>query len=288
MSISIAIRSFFSHLLHPQSVPAAPTASGPGLGLDNYAGVTAAALPPGAPRGTPGKTLDRPLFPGGKATANQVEQGWIGDCEVASAVMAIAARDPGFFPQYMTQGVDGNVLVETSQFSQGVDRQVYWDRKNNLPYFGDDPTMRSAWYPLLEKAIATQLGGYDALDKHDQDLYVFDLFTGGATRSRDMSETGYARVKAKFDNGAAVIAGSKNPSPLGLIGKHGYAVVAMTDATVTLRNPYGARALKSAEKLQPEPNGVDHGQSPTDGEFTISKADFLANFDWMAASKQAV
>lgn len=286
--MSLSIRQLFNRIFHHQAAPAVAVVGGLSMPADGYVPSMDAMLPPGAPKGVGTRVLDRPLFPGGVATPDQVEQGWIGDCEVASAVMAIAAKDPGFFPGVMTQGVGGKVLVESAQFSQGVDRKVYWDGKDNLPYYGDDPTMRSAWYPLLEKAIAAQLGGYDKLDRHDQDLYVFDLFTGGATRSRDMTDAGYQRVKARFDNGAAVIAGSKATGPLGLIGNHGYAVVGMSDGTVTLRNPYGARALASKQKLQPEPEGVDHGANPTDGEFTISKAQFLANFDWMAASKNAV
>ncbi len=230
------------------------------------------------------RVLDKPLFTAGPAY-KQVEQGWIPDCEIPSAAIAIARQNPNFFQGRISQDAKGMVTVKTDKWTQTVDKQVYWDAENGLTKFGGDKTGASSWFAMFEKALAFQVGGYDKLAEQPDNLLMFNLFTGGGSQVQ-MSDQNFAATKARFEKGHAVIAGSATDNALGLMGGHGYAVVGMTDKTVTLVNPYGPRA--PIVGVAPEGSATNTGASKTDGEFTLTKEQFMKNFWWMASSNKSV
>lgn len=123
----------------------------------------------------------------GRPRASDVVQGELANCHLAAAVAAVAHS----LPEALVLKARGR-FYEATVFSAGrarrilVDRELYHRPSGEL-IFGQNglrQSTRPAWWPILEKAYAKALGGYDALDRGGTAHWALHMVTGLPARHR--------------------------------------------------------------------------------------------------------
>jgi hypothetical protein len=256
------------------------------------------------------KRFALPLFgTDGLATSSQVEQGSrIGNCYVPATVAAIAAKNPRFFTNLIATNPDGTytVTLPGAQKSITVSDELYAaDANAAYPHYGRDPSGATKWFPILEKAMAVHVGGYDKLSQL-QPQSVIELlvpktggglfgwgasaFTGqqGNTQQANLWST----MKAEFDSGHALIAGSTATDDMpgrGMWRNHAYSVMGFKTENgvnyLQLRNPRNALAV--AEGLPAEPPAPFDGNA-ADGTFWVTEEQFQKDFQYWIGTRSGV
>jgi hypothetical protein len=194
-----------------------------------------------------------PLFSDAGPSADDVNQGNVGDCYFLAPLSSIAKLDPWRIRQSVLDMGDGTYLV---QFSKGsskafvrIDGQLpTWDGKN--PEYAGFGAAGSTWVAILEKAYAvfrTGANSYLSLGGGWMDETFTALGgTSFSTHSVPDAVTMLKQMQQSLAAGKAVAFGTASiTDDAPLLGSHAYAVEnVITDAfgtptAVQLRNPWG-------------------------------------------------
>jgi hypothetical protein len=148
-------------------------------------------------------------------------------------------------------------FYEATVFSAGrgrrilVDREVY-HRPSGEPIFGQNGLRRSArpaWWPILEKAYATALGGYNVLDLGGTPHWALHMITGLPPRHRvlaaDYEQEHWRELASVLAASSPVVATTpaRTLGSRGIVQDHSYTVLGcrehQTLRWIKLRNPWG-------------------------------------------------
>jgi hypothetical protein len=218
---------------------------------------------------------DHPLFGKNGPTADDVAQGYLGDCYFLASLSAVAKVDPMEIRQTVADLGDGTYAVNFHRDAKDVYVRVTADlpswSEGNLAYanFGSDGSM---WVAVVEKAFALFRGGtasYGSIDSGwmTEAFSALGLDSSSVFNTRSLTQ----QIDQFLSQGKAVTYATGDvPSGSGLIGDHAYSVDHVVrdrrgDVTaVVLRNPWGVDGAGS--------DGVN------DGYVTIATPDLLAAF----------
>jgi hypothetical protein len=191
----------------------------------------------------------------GRPRAVDVVQGELSNCHFAAAAAAVAhAR-----PDAVMLRARGK-FFEATVFSAGqsrrilVDRELYHRPSGEL-IFGQNGLMkgtRPAWWPILEKVVATLLGGYHVLDRGGTAHWALHLITGLPPRHRvlapDYEQEHWGHLVSLLAMRSPVVATTpaRTYRNSGIIQDHCYTVLSCREQRgrrwITLRNPWGEMA----------------------------------------------
>ena len=219
-------------------------------------------------------------------------QGQVGDCPVPAACAAVAAVDAQAIRDLIRPTSDGNFVVTFhpvvgSPVEVVVDNTV-WAASPSTSVVsarygtgGRDPQSGAveSWFPLVEKAYAAWVGGYEAVGRGTSVGKVLAELTGRSVRELWTNQNSpdvlwQAMVRAR-GNGQAIAAGTWPQTPTGrasydgsgVHANHAYSVLDVAERNgqriVTLRNPWGT--------------GTPVGGGP-DGVFEMKLDDFCSLF----------
>lgn len=211
---------------------------------------------------------------------SDVRQGGLGDCWLMAALAAIAHARPGYIRSLIDDLGDGTYVVRLPDFGPGddwlhtmvLDPRTHtmsapgWSRvriraqfptyRNGAPVYGQvgdtQGALQELWVMLIERALATRAGSYDALDA-TQTGGGFLHLTGHMGESHQLHGQGsnatlYQALHRALRGGQAIVAATPVLDPaleagLGTVpagwlqSSHVYAVINVSPETVTLRNP---------------------------------------------------
>jgi hypothetical protein len=223
----------------PRSTPAGPLAIAP------FEGATRAVFRVAPIRGR--------VF-AGRPRAGDVVQGALGNCHLAAAAAAVAHARPEALELRPRGG-----SYEATVFSAGrarrivVDRELYYRPAGQL-LFGQNgfrQGRRPTWWPILEKAVATAMGGYHALERGGTAHCALHMITGLPARHRMLApadERGHWRdlVQALAAGSPAVASTRQSANGYrysGIVNDHCYTVLSCREHRnrrwIRLRNPWG-------------------------------------------------
>lgn len=122
-------------------------------------------------KGTPlheGRLLDVPLFGAADdVNGDQVRQGMLGDCWLMSTMMSLADADPEFVKRMVIDNGDGTYTVKLYKDGKRhdvvVDGDFLLNDKEQPAFAGGGKNATALWPLLVEKAVAQDFGGYDAI-----------------------------------------------------------------------------------------------------------------------------
>lgn len=239
-----------------------------------------------------------PIFDGTTDLGREVYQGTVGDCWLAAGVSEIAEKRPDLIRSLITDNGDGTVTVHLHHRVNGkltpVDVRIDEELPANhvggwylLPYGSTalGANSKSIWWPLIEKAYAKMVGGYDKLPAwpNDNAANGLEAITGKPATGFGFSSdpTRLARdLQAKLASGKMVVVGTPDTSWMenhGIVPFHVYSVYgAGVDAQgpyVLLRNPWGV--------FEPGDKGGNAGNArdgTDDGFFRMPASEFLKYF----------
>jgi hypothetical protein len=188
----------------------------------------------------------------GRPRACDVVQGELSNCHLAAAAAAVAHVRP----EALVLKARG-LFYEATVFLAGrgrrilVDRQLYY-RPSGPLIFGQNGLMQStrpAWWPILEKACATALGGYSALDRGGTAHWALHMITGLPPRHRllapDFEQKHWRDLASILATNSPVIATTpaRTNRNSGIVQDHCYTVLSCREHRsrrwITLRNPWG-------------------------------------------------
>jgi hypothetical protein len=220
-------------------------------------------------------------------SADDVAQGYIGDCYLASGLSSLAAANPENIKKAITDNKDGTYTV---RFFQGVDgghpKAVSVTVDDDVAMGSRGPQYASArdskelWPGLLEKAYAKWKGGYDKVGNGGTACDLFQAITGKPATDETISDSKPDALFKKIGTAVAahkpVAAGTyaeDDPNVhytnTGVHGDHFYTVLGTSEEGgqkyVQLRNPWGFS--------EPANNG------PDDGIFKLPLADFMKLYE---------
>ena len=225
-----------------------------------------------------------PLFAPGGPTADDVQQGDVGDCYFLATLSSIAKVDPQRIEQSIVRLSDGTYLV---QFDQGNTPQYVhidgelptWTSGGGLAYanLGQDS---STWVALIEKAFTifrNGAGTYDSISRGWMDEVYSDF---GSTSQSNFSAASSSQLMSMLQSdlaaGESVTYGVFTaPSGVPVVSDHAYMVDRVNLDTngnvvsVRLRNPWGT--------------GGNDGS--TTGYVTLTPAQAYAAFGGMVAAQ---
>jgi hypothetical protein len=195
-----------------------------------------------------------PLFASTGPSADDVDQGYVGDCWYLASLAATARTNPNAIRQTVVELGDGTYAV---QFANADGSKVFVRVDGDLPtaswggmQYAGLGEENSLWVAIMEKAYATFRDGgaasYTDLDGGWMDEAFGDLgFESNAVWDASNGDDLLDQIAQELAAGKAVtmaINTPKNGAPL--IGSHAYTVVSVdTDSqgrkTIVLRNPWG-------------------------------------------------
>ncbi len=245
-----------------------------------------------------------PLFDPDGPSADDVDQGQVGDCWLLSALGSVAAVDPAHLRAMITDHRDGTYTVHLADGDVTVDDQLPYrvnaDGSVALLYAGGtiEPGM-PIWPAIVEKAQAIAMGGgYDDVsgDRSSTAFEAFGLDTDSLDLNprfrRDPSDASVAAlVEQQLEIGLPVTASSGGIFGMG--GGHAWAVVGIEERGdeiwVSVHNPWGSDGFThdggSIERFDGETGfaGDGHAQwvelgDERDGVVTMRIDVFTANF----------
>jgi hypothetical protein len=222
-------------------------------------------------------------------TADDVMQGYIGDCYLAAGVASLAAADPNLIKNAIKDNGDGTYTV---RFFEGVGeggrpKQVLITVDDDVARKGNGEAVylsarnsKELWPGLIEKAYAKWKGGYERVGNGGSSSDLFMSISGRAADWGSVKDYKPDALFKKIETTTAkhrpVAAGTfadddprAHYNGTGVHGDHFYSVLgaSVENGTkyVTLRNPWGFD--------EPAGNGAD------DGTFKLPYADFLKMYD---------
>ena len=207
----------------------------------------------------------QPLFSNAGPAADDVRQGYIGDCYWVVSLSSVAKADADKIRQSVGDLGDGTYAVRLSR--NGVTNFVRVDA--NLPTwssgqlaYADLGAQNSTWVAIMEKAFTYVRANsnpaspaYSTIDNGGWMSESYDALGLSNTNLAAFSATDWAsQVRSALASNKAITFGTvSNPTGAPLIGNHAYLVDHLgTDAngntTVTLRNPWGVDGAGSDGK----------------------------------------
>ncbi len=211
--------------------------------------------------------LSGPLF-SPMPSPEDVVQGSIQDCHLAAVASAMAQACPTLLLR-MFEPRSGSYAVRLFAATRRyvavkatwvlVSTEMYISPSGRLLYAQTSPLgMRSAstagiWWPILEKAIATHLGGYDKLDLGGSPDRILEMLLGRPTCHRYVSVTDRDRLWKEMKDwlcSRQPVVATTHPtvhrySYTGIMDDHAYAVLDYDESEsglrrVLLRDPWGS------------------------------------------------
>lgn len=236
------------------------------------------------------KLYSGPLFIDG-VKPEDVQQRYIGDCYLPSAVGSIAKLRPAELTKIFAKNADGSYTITFKEYDSAkkkwvdkpikVDADLYVDTAGGLIYGASIPdasaTTMELWWPLLEKAYAQWKGSYDKIGHggHAEQVMAAILGRQGVQTTPNSVEDMWKQAKASLDKSLPCSLGTPNDSKryenTGVHENHSYSVLGYEiDATtkqrfLIMRNPWG--------NSEPGNDGQD------DGIFKITIEDAYKYFD---------
>ena len=224
-------------------------------------------------------------------SADDVDQGQLGDCYFASAVSAVAAKRPEVIRRAIRDNRDGTYSVRL--FHKGkpvrvrVDADLYTNKGGKDPRYGRSTDRGELWFPILEKAYAKLHGGYDVIGKGGKSRDVIRALTGEAgsiTKNKKRSaDQLFRQIDGAMRKRRPVTVGTFDAhadyASKGISPDHSYAVLGAygrgAERYVVLRNPWGHGELKNVGY---DTDQAAHGTSGNDGTFRVRLDDFQRLF----------
>jgi hypothetical protein len=215
---------------------------------------------------SPAPTLTQVLYLTEPGTTNPVSvadinQGQLGDCFLLSSI----GEEALFHPSAIT-----NMIHNNGNGTETV--TLYTDARGRLPTFGSTSfkatavtiinsfpadsvdsdakqdvagTQKEIWPQVLEKAVATLDGGYDAIANGGYPALAMEELTGHVANSMSAANLTLAMLQSYVSAGDLITldTSSRGTLPYGLVSGHCYMFEKLNgsgaSATVTLGNPWG-------------------------------------------------
>ncbi len=224
---------------------------------------------------------DHPLFGTNGPTADDVSQGYLGDCYFLASLSAVAKVDPMEIRQTVADLGDGTYAVHFHRDSKDVYVRVNADlpswSQGNLAYanFGANGSL---WVAVIEKAYALFRGStasYGSIESGwmSEAFDALGLDSSSVFTTRSLT----SQIDRFLKQGKAVTYATENvPANSGLISDHAYSVDHVVRnlrghiTAVVLRNPWGVDGAGS--------DGVD------DGYVTVSARDLKTAFSGLVVA----
>jgi hypothetical protein len=202
----------------------------------------------------------QPLFSDAGPAADDVRQGYIGDCYWVVSLSSVAKVDADKIRQSVVDLGDGTYAVQLNR--NGIQTFVRVD--GNLPTWSNGPlayadlgAQGSTWVGIMEKAFTYVRAGanptapsYGTIDNGGWMSESYDALNLSSTDLGATSATDWAnQVRSALASNKAITFGTiSKPTGAPLIGDHAYMVDhlgtdASGNATVTLRNPWGVDGI---------------------------------------------
>lgn len=199
---------------------------------------------------------DRPLFATTGPSADDVAQGYVGDCYFLSVLASVAKVDPARIRESVVDLGDGNYAVRFTQNGNNVFVRVDADLptwSNGQLAYADLGAQNSMWVAIMEKAFAyvrTNVCSYGELDAGWMSEAYSALGVSEANINEQYSTASgtalLGLIKNELDAGKSVTYAVATPAAnSNLIEYHAYTVDSVgLDAngqvvTLRLRNPWG-------------------------------------------------
>ena len=224
------------------------------------------------------KALALPLYgPAGLPSANDVNQGELGDCVVCATMIDLVVNHPNMLGSMIVN--NGNGTYGVRFYLQGtadwvtVNDQMPVNSSGTLVFNNANTTNNSLWVDLIEKAYAQlsasgQLGhpavnAYNNINGNNAS-FVLPAFTGTAVSFYSSWSLTWAADKQIFIHDLAIgddillsdpePAGFNTTDSLGkvqLVGNHAFAMIGYDSATgnFILRNPWGTLGSGTTQKF---------------------------------------
>ncbi len=195
----------------------------------------------------------KPLFADNGPVANDVQQGYLGDCYFLATLSSTAKADANLIKQSVVELGDGTYAVKFVK--NGA--EMYFRVDGQLPTWGNGAlayantgTQNSVWVAIMEKAYAMFRTGANTYASIESG-WMSEVYSALGKSSTSMFSTSSAAsllnvIKTALEQGKSVTYGTTTPTDgAPLIGGHAYMVDHVNaDAqgnlvSVTLRNPWG-------------------------------------------------
>ncbi|MFC1611253.1 C2 family cysteine protease [Myxococcota bacterium] len=242
-------------------------------------------------KGSSGKPLYKPVRYTGPVfvdgpSANDVQQGAIGDCYFPGAMASVAYHRPDAIKNMIKDNGDGTYTVRFFKGStSGQNRAVRIDvdgdlysRSSGGPIYGTSFGSTAVdelelWFPLVEKAYAKWKGSYESIGNGGMSSRVMSEVLGVTTRVTYLSwgnpDNVFEQIKdaqaKKRPMTASTHHDNKRYTNKRIYGDHVYSVLGVEEENgvryVQLRNPWG--------ESEPEGNGEN------DGFFRLEVTEFM-------------
>ena len=196
---------------------------------------------------------NKPLFADNGPVADDVNQGYLGDCYFLATLSSTAKVDANVIKQSVVELGDGTYAVKFVKNGS----EVYYRVDGQLPTWGNGAlayantgTQNSVWVAIMEKAYAffrTGAGTYASIESG----WMSEVYSAlGKTSTSMFSAASSADllsvIKSALEQGKSVTYGAATPTDgAPLIGNHAYMVDHVNAdshgnlVSVTLRNPWG-------------------------------------------------
>jgi uncharacterized protein YukE len=235
------------------------------------------------------RPLAGPLYPSGVPSANDVNQGGVGDCWLLSALAAMTQSEDGRrrLMNMIDANSDGTFAVG---FADGktvtVNGDLYVDKDGNPIYAKSG---RDSWVQIIEKAYAARSSkGFDSIDGGWQTNALAVL--GGYDTVRLDLNPSFAPDPSDADIATTIAAALNAGKPVTASarvkgGPHAFTVLSTVDGLVVVRNPWGSD--QNATTFNSEVKGplrlagttTDYLGEEQDGTIRIPIAEFTRGFD---------
>ncbi|WKY09591.1 hypothetical protein Q1695_002168 [Nippostrongylus brasiliensis] len=244
--------------------------------------------------------------------SSDIEQGCLGDCWLLSA-MALIAERPDVLEhilltkEYSVFGVYQVRLCIDGQWKIVLVDDFFPCRVESRSMAFADGRKNQLWVPLIEKALAKELGSYSRL-RAGRTIEGLATLTGAPVEMISLedetdADVRWARIlsakEAGFIMGCSCGAGKRNVNSnvfqrKGLLTRHAYSVLDVIQEgehrLLRLRNPWGSfvwngKWSKNWSGWPPDLKKKLMSGEPSTGTFWIDYADFLEHFDAVDIAK---
>ncbi|HEV7298222.1 MAG TPA: C2 family cysteine protease [Tepidisphaeraceae bacterium] len=205
----------------------------------------------------------KPLFASTGPSADDVAQGYLGDCYYLATLASIADTDPAAIRDRVVELGDGTYAVQFDRKGVNVFVRVDGDlpMANNALAYADLGRERSTWVAIMEKAFAyfrTNVASYGSIEGGwmDEASTALGIASQSIFNASSVGTLMNALTDALASGKAVTFATLPTWKDIEFVPAHAYQVVCVTlaptgDATsVTLRNPWAIDGYVSRDGVQ--------------------------------------
>jgi hypothetical protein len=230
---------------------------------------------------------------------NDIDQGYLGDCSFMASLASVAALNPSFIREMISNNHNGTYTVRLYNASGEaefitIDAQLYRDQDGN-PVYAQNDTRQEIWPAIVEKAYAEMKGGYqniESLSSTETLRAITGLDNAAAFNMKAVrhilgisNSDIFHMISSSLEQGRPVTAGTHDPGEgvvydetNHLVENHAYSVIRAYEENgeqwVVLRNPWGRYEYQND-------NYDNNGSLPNDGVFRMSINDFIAMYEYL-------